>query len=80
MGNLSSIIFIITAFVVGLIIIIGTKLRWKFFVDPPESLTWFYTASFFKRFCGDEYVIITNYFSGFILILLSVIFLLIIVI
>jgi hypothetical protein len=60
------------ALIVGMMAVIGTKLRWKFLVDPPEKWAFFYSQSWLKQRFGRDFLILYNYVVGGLFIAFSV--------
>lgn len=48
----------------GVLLIVGTRLGWKFLVDPPEGLSPFYTNSWLKKSFGADFLQGFNYLVG----------------
>jgi hypothetical protein len=72
--NRLPVLFIAIFFIIaGIIIIVGTKKRWSWLVDPPVDYWTFYSHSFLKKFFGKTFLLYFNYFLGIVFILLSLI-------
>lgn len=56
----------------GVLLIVGTRLRWSVFVDPPEKSALFSTFSFIGRHFGADFLIGLNYFLGGATVLVSI--------
>jgi hypothetical protein len=61
------------SFILGVVLIVGTKCRWKFLVDPPESWAPFYSHSVLKKLAGKEFLVGYNYFLGVLVDIISII-------
>lgn len=48
------------------ILIIGTFLKWKILVDPPEEWSKFYSHSFLNSIFGSDFLIWFNYIVGIV--------------
>lgn len=74
MNILFSFIFITLFFLAGMGLILGTKRRCPWLVDPPVDKWWiwiFYSHSFGKKIFGKKFLIIFNYFLGTLFIFAS---------
>lgn len=65
------IIIISVILLLSTIMIIGTFLRWKFLVDPPESWKG-YSHTHLKKIFGKEFLIPYNYVVGTLGIIISI--------
>ena len=63
MIEISDLIFVVFMLIFFVLHIVGTKLRWKILVDPPESWKG-YSHTFLKRVFGTDFLIIYNYIVG----------------
>ena len=63
MIEISDLIFVVVMLIFFFLHIVGTKLRWKILVDPPESWKG-YSHTFLKRVFGTDFLIIYNYIVG----------------
>ena len=50
---------------VGIVMIIGTRRKWRWLVDPPDDLWPFYLPSLIKRFFGGNALQILIYIAAF---------------
>ena len=50
--------------VVGAVLVVGTRRRWDWLVDPPEDLWFLYSGSFIKKFCGTDVLELLNIYVG----------------
>ena len=57
----------------GIVLLVGTKKRWVWLVDPPADYWTFYSHSFLKKFFGKTFLLYFNYILGIVFILLSLI-------
>lgn len=57
----------------GALLIVGTKTRWTFLVDPPEEWAPLYSHSVLKRMFGKEFLPGFNYAVGIALIVVGTI-------
>lgn len=57
--------------IVGVILIVGTKKKWTWLVDPPEEYWLVYSHSFLKKVFGKTFLAYFNYLLGIALISLS---------
>lgn len=64
-------IFSCIGMLVGLLMIVGTKLEWDFLIDPPEEWAPFYSHSGLKKLFGSDFLIPFNYIVGTLICLLS---------
>jgi hypothetical protein len=64
----------VIVFLVGILLILGTVLKWKFLVDPPEEWAPYYSHSKLKKMFGSGFLVGFNYIVGAMLMLLSLIF------
>jgi len=63
------------AIIIGLLMIIGTKLKWMILVDPPEEWAAFYSHSGLKKIFGSDFLIGFNYIVGTLFIIIASFFL-----
>ena len=63
MIEISDLIFVVVMLIFFILHMVGTKLRWKILVDPPESWKG-YSHTFLKRVFGTDFLIIYNYIVG----------------
>jgi hypothetical protein len=68
-------VFIIFMLCLFLLLIIGTKLKWKILVDPPEEWRHIYSHSALKYWLGSDFLIGFNYMVGIAGSLISLYFL-----
>jgi sulfite exporter TauE/SafE len=61
----------IVAILLGLLLIVGTLLRWKFLVDPPERWATFYSLSKLKESFGSGFLVVFNFVIGTIIVLMA---------
>jgi hypothetical protein len=73
MNKLPGLLFAIFFILAGIILIVGTKKRWRWLVDPPEDYWMFYSHSFLKKVFGKTFLLYFNYMLGIILIVLCLI-------
>ena len=55
------------------LMIIGTKLRWKILVDPPESWKG-YSHTIMKKLFDTDFLIFYNYIAGFLGTITAIVF------
>ncbi|AZR73483.1 hypothetical protein BBF96_08860 [Anoxybacter fermentans] len=67
--------FSLVAIIVGILLIIGTKRRWKFLVDPSDKLSSIYSHSRIKKVFGKDFLEEYNYVVGILFILVGIWFL-----
>lgn len=67
--------FSIVIIIIGILLIIGTRYRWRLLVDPPEEWSPYYSYSWINKHFGSQTLIVLNYFGGVALIILGSIFL-----
>jgi hypothetical protein len=61
-------------FVSGLFVVLGTILKWKLLIDPPQNMWWLcYSQLWIKWRFGSKAVIMFNYASGSIVLLGSIV-------
>jgi hypothetical protein len=73
MNKLPGLLIAIFFIFAGIILIIGTKKRWVWLVDPPAKYWTFYSHSFLKKLLGKTFLLYFNYILGTVFILLSLI-------
>jgi hypothetical protein len=78
MSQLWTVLFLSLIFTGSLLMIIGTKYRWRFLVDPPERWSPYYAHSFLKKCFGSRFLVVYNYVVGTVLASLSAIFLIVV--
>ena len=66
--------FSIVIIIIGILVIIGTRYRWRLLVDPPEECSPYYSYSWINKHFGSHTLIVLNYFGGIALIILGSIF------
>lgn len=59
---------------IGILLIIGTKARWKILVDPPEEWSPYWVHSWMKKFVDEDFLIRFNYILGIFLIIFTIIY------
>jgi hypothetical protein len=59
-------------FIVGILLIVGTLMKWKILTDPPEALSDWYSYSWIKKNWGKKYLIPINYGIGAIFLAISI--------
>lgn len=69
--RLSVLLMAIFFILAGIILVVGTKKRWMWLVDPSTDHWMFYSHSFIKKFFGNTFLLWFNYILGIILIILS---------
>jgi len=50
--------------IVGAVLVVGTRRRWDWLVDPPEDLWFLYSGSFIKKFWGTDVLELLNIYVG----------------
>jgi hypothetical protein len=75
-SNLVAIFFLAVFFGVGCILVIGTRQRWAWLVDPPDKMWAFYSQAFIKKIFGQTVLIYCTYVTGVLFMVLSIIFVL----
>jgi hypothetical protein len=73
MNGLPALFIAIFFIFAGIILIVGTKERWSWLVDPPTDHWTFYSHSFLKKCFGKTFLIYFNYSLGIAFILFSLI-------
>ena len=53
-GTISVWQFGVIVLAAGIVLVVGALRRWKWLVDPPEELRFFYTQSLYKSLFGTE--------------------------
>ena len=53
----------------GILLLIGNKLKYKFINNPPPEWWLFYSQSFIKKFFGHKFLVYYTYFLAICLIL-----------
>ena len=59
---------------IGILLIIGTILKGKFLVDPPEEWALIYSHSRLNKIFGPEFLIVYNWFLGIVAIIMDLFF------
>ena len=57
--------------VLGVILIVGAKKRWRFLVDPPESLRFVYSQSLINKLSGSRGATVFCYVVGSLIVLVA---------
>jgi len=57
--------------VLGVLIIVGARRRWRFLVNPPGSWSWFYSQAFLKKVFGVNGTIVLCYLGGTICLIIT---------
>jgi len=68
------IFYLITTLIVaiGLTLIYGAHARWRWLVDPPTDMRFYYSQAVLKRVFGVRFVVIYTYFLGLMFIAFAV--------
>jgi len=57
---------------IGLILIIGTLMRWEFLMHPPDSGLFYYLYDPLRRHCGEKGIVYLHLFVGILFVLASI--------
>jgi hypothetical protein len=61
---------------IGILSIYGAYKKWKFLIDPPESLAGFYSQAWIKKLYGRKFLLWETYIMGVIFIAMGVVLIL----